>query len=383
MGVQLRTKKLSSGQLSFYLDIYHNKKRWYEFLDIHINQGRPDEQDKEKKRLAKEIRAKRENDLIVKNNGLVDKSKSKADFIAWYENYLKGRELNNRIYTATVSNLKIFTGDQGISFDNITVEWINQFTRHLLKRMKNSSARSYLYIIQMGLDEAVRAGIIVTNPMRKIPRHERVKSQPTFRNAYTFEELQTLADAPCDINPQYKQGYLFSCFTGLRWSDINPLRWSNIISKTIDGEEEWFIYFGQQKTRAIEYLPLSDQAVEILKARKGDAQANGIDSPYVFPTLKETNVQTCASYVRVRNNIKKWAKAAGLNPTQMNFHTGRHTFATNVLENSPDGDLWTVSKLLGHKSIQSTQIYAKVRDRRKKSAVKALPKLTMQINPAA
>ena len=81
MGVHLREKKLGTGQVSFYLDIYHNKKRWYEFLEIHINKNRPSEQDKEKRRLAQEIRAKRENELIVQENGLVDKVKRKADFV--------------------------------------------------------------------------------------------------------------------------------------------------------------------------------------------------------------------------------------------------------------------------------------------------------------
>ena len=80
MGVHLREKKLGTGQVSFYLDIYHNKKRWYEFLDIHINKTRPTPQDKEKRRLAQEIRIKRENELIVQDSGLVDKVKRKADF---------------------------------------------------------------------------------------------------------------------------------------------------------------------------------------------------------------------------------------------------------------------------------------------------------------
>ncbi|MBI4930511.1 MAG: tyrosine-type recombinase/integrase, partial [Bacteroidetes bacterium] len=62
---------------------------------------------------------------------------------------------------------------------------------------------------------------------------------------------------------------------------------------------------------------------------------------------------------------------------------GRHTFATNVLENCPDGDLWTVSKLLGHKNINSTQIYAHVRDRKKSAAVKALPKLRVNLSKVA
>jgi hypothetical protein len=65
MGVKLREKQLKSGQISFYLDIYHNKARWYEFLEIHINKNRPSPDDKEKKRLAQEIRTKREHELMI------------------------------------------------------------------------------------------------------------------------------------------------------------------------------------------------------------------------------------------------------------------------------------------------------------------------------
>ena len=84
---------------------------------------------------------------------------------------------------------------------------------------------------------------------------------------------------------------------------------------------------------------------------------------------------TNRKYQRVQRGLKRWAKAAGIDKTKLHFHSGRHTFATNVLESSAEGDLYTVSKLLGHKDIKSTQIYAKVRDKRKHDAVKALPKI--------
>ena len=57
MGIHLREKKMANGQVSFYLDIYHNKNRWYEFLDIHVNKSRPTAEDKDKRKLAQEIRA--------------------------------------------------------------------------------------------------------------------------------------------------------------------------------------------------------------------------------------------------------------------------------------------------------------------------------------
>ncbi len=89
MRVAIREKKLGKGRVSFYLDIYHNKTRWYEFLEIRINKSHPIEQDKEKKRLATEIRSKRESELIVQDNGLLDRNKSKADFVKWFAQYIK------------------------------------------------------------------------------------------------------------------------------------------------------------------------------------------------------------------------------------------------------------------------------------------------------
>ena len=92
MGVKLREKQLSSGQVSFYLDIYHNKSRWYEFLEIHINKSRPSNEDKEKKRLAQEIRSKREHELIVDDNGLNDRKKKLACFVLFFEDYIKQKK---------------------------------------------------------------------------------------------------------------------------------------------------------------------------------------------------------------------------------------------------------------------------------------------------
>ncbi|HEY4799323.1 MAG TPA: site-specific integrase, partial [Bacteroidia bacterium] len=198
----------------------------------------------------------------------------------------------------------------------------------------------------------------------------------------TLDELQKLAEVDCGMPPQIKQAYLFSCFSGLRWSDVNKLKWSEVITKQIDGNTEWFIYFEQEKTEGIEYVPLSQQAIEILQFRKAQADEINDRNGYVFPDIKETDQRTQPSYKRARYWLKRWAEAAEMD-VRLTFHTGRHTFATNVLENSPDGDLWTVSKLLGHKNILATQIYAHVRDKKKSAAVKALPKLKMSYDKVA
>ncbi len=382
MGVHLREKKLGTGQVSFYLDIYHNKKRWYEFLDIHISKNRPSEQDKEKRRLAQEIRAKRENELIVQGNGLVDKVKRKADFVQWFDSYVSGKNFN-KCNTATLKHLRSFADEKPISFSAVTPELIKQFMRYLLTKIGENTAADYIKKLSAAFEEAVRQDIIAQNPIRKIPRHERIKRTPVFRNSFTLDELQLLSNTPCKIKPQYKQAFLFSCFTGLRWCDVNPLRWSEIITKTIDGNEEWFLHFRQEKTDDIEYLPISGQAIAIVKERKNERIENEENSPYVFPLIKESEPKKNIMNAKVNEALKKWAKAAGIDPKRIHFHSARHTFATNVLENSPDADLWTVSKLLGHKSISATQIYAHVRDSRKKAAINGLPMLKKASSEAA
>ena len=375
MGVALREKKLGKGRVSFYLDIYHNKTRWYEFLEIKINKSHPTEQDKEKKRLATEIRSKRESELIVQDNGLLDRNKRKADFVKWFEQYIKTKTNQSRNYS-TLAHLQTYMGKRPLVFTAISPAWIKGFTNYLLSKVSNNSARCYLMDMFTGLEDAVMQEIISVNPFRKIPQQDRIRKQDIFRQAFTLEELEKLINTPCKIHPQIKQGYIFSCFTGLRWSDVNCLRWSEIIKKQIDGQEQYFVYFEQEKTEDIEYMPLSDQAIEIIKERENEAK-DELQSIYVFPRIKERDEKNNPTHKRVNYSLKKWAKAAGLKP--ITFHTGRHSFATNVLENSEDGDLYTVSKLLGHKSISSTQIYAHVRDKRKAAAVKALPKITLKV----
>jgi integrase len=378
MSVKLREKKLANGQVSFYLDIYHNQNRWYEFLEIHINKKKPNEEDKEKKRLAAEIRSKREHELIIEDNGLIDKKKKLADFVKFFEDYIDSKTPNHQL-TATLYQLRQFAGKGPLPISRITTEWMKDFEQFLLKKVSINTVLGYLKNINGALNKLVRKQVIHRNPWHAVPKHERLKKKDTIRTAWTFEQLQKLADTPCNIQPQFRQAYFFACFTGLRWSDINGLKWSNIIQKTINNMEEWFIYFEQQKTETIEYFPLSDQAVEILKARKNQ----GENSIHVFPLVKETDSKTFKVHGNVDYALKKWAKAAGLDWKKMKFHTGRHTYATNLLELT-NGDLYTVSKLLGHKSLQTTQIYAQVRDRIKKSAVKSLPKLDFKVsNPPA
>ena len=183
-------------------------------MDIHIHKNRPSNDDKEKKRLVQEIRAKREHELIVEDNGLNDRKKKLACFVLFFEDYVKERN-SNGLYFGILQRLKKFAGKQPVPFAKLSAVWMKDLERYLLKHVSNNTTLRYLKAMNGALNEAVRRRIINRNPWHDVPAHQRLKMQDVFRNAFTIERLQLLANTQCKIDKQIKQAYFFSCFTGL------------------------------------------------------------------------------------------------------------------------------------------------------------------------
>jgi integrase len=133
----------------------------------------------------------------------------------------------------------------------------------------------------------------------------------------------------------------------LRWSDIEKLIWSQVQS---DPQVGHYLRFRQKKTGSYETLPVSEQAVQLLGAP-------GKPETLVFEGLKYSD----------HNNLKlkDWILRAGITK-KISFHNFRHTYATLLLNSGTD--IYTVSKMLGHRNVSTTQIYAKVVDKRKQEA---------------
>ncbi|HYG51956.1 MAG TPA: phage integrase SAM-like domain-containing protein, partial [Flavobacteriales bacterium] len=311
MGVYLREKKLKNGKVSLYLDVYHNGHRYPpDFLEIHINKKNPTDEDKEKLKLANEKRKAIDLQLTADNLQLINKKLAKADFIEWCRGYFNSKT-KNRSYKKVLDYLSEFVNHAPLPFYKIDLNLCRDFQKFLFTKGSNNGVLHLMVILFGGLKEAEKRNYIHKNPMLLMDKSDRLKKKEIPPTSFSIEQLQKLADTPIKINPQYRQAYFFSCFSGLRWSDANCLKWDEIITKTINGVEKWFMFFEQEKTENPEYLPLSEQAIFILKMRMEERE-NEPESPYVFPAVKETNEKTTPVYQRVKYALKKWAKAAGI-----------------------------------------------------------------------
>ncbi len=154
-----------------------------------------------------------------------------------------------------------------------------------------------------------------------------------------------------------KPAFLFCCFSGLKYSAVLKMTWREI---TVSANGLAQLETSMKKTGKPLYLPLSDNARKWLPER-GDTP----DDSRVFYKLPD---QVTNADVRLRTLVKKAEISR-----HVTFHVARHTFATLTL--SYGADLYTVSKLLGHSNVRTTQIYAKIVDESKRKAVNLIPKL--------
>lgn len=354
MSVTLRKKIISKGRTSLYLDIYFNGSRHYESLKLYLKKD--SQQNKETLQLAKSIASKRQLEIQNNEHGFISSFKKKANFIEYFEKIANGHNPKSDVWLSALIHLKGFE-IYPISFSSVNEQWLEQFQLYLLKKVKTNTAKIYFSKIKHVLTLAVKEKIIQQNPANNIAH---IKNEETQRTYLSIDEVKKLAATNCN-NTDTKNAFLFSCFTGLRFSDVQALTWENIRGNTIE--------FRQQKTKSVEYMPMSDSAIAILKQV---ATKNGVA---VLP-LKTNKIFNFQHKVTVYRSLQRWAKDAGITK-HISYHTSRHTCGTMFA--SSGVDVLTISKMLGHKDIATTLIYAKVVDAVKQEAVNKLPRIEIAI----
>ncbi len=232
---------------------------------------------------------------------------------------------------------------EDIRVKNVTIHLINAFEQYLRVTLglKNNTVWVYMITFKHIIALARAAGAIRSDPFSTYKnRFEQVE-----RGYLTEEELQRLMLEPLEEGTQrrVRDLFIFSAFTGLSYTDIRNLRWDNV-REVFDGET--WIVTRRRKTHTPTSLLLLDIPRQILE-RSGDRSAS-----YIF---RMPSNNCCNDY------LIDLGRQCGI-ATRITFHIARHTFATLSL--SKGVPIETLSSILGHTSIRTTQIYAKITNKK-------------------
>ncbi len=368
--VKLRQKPITGNRQSLYLDFYPaiihqetGEPTRREFLGLYIYDKAKSpidkQHNKETLQLAEQIRQKRDNQLNkpeiyteYEKEQLKLKEQGEKNFIEYFKALTNKRKASNHDnWVSACKYLETFTNGK-LKFADLNEKFCNEFKEYLLTTKSNKSSKttlsqnsavSYFNKLKAALKQAYKDGYLKNDLNAKI---EPIKQAETRRNFLTIEELNSLVKTECN-NPLLKRAALFSALTGLRFSDIKNLVWGAIHHSTENG---YTVQFTQQKTKGVEVLPISQQAFSLLGEPKE-------------PTNKVFEGLNYSAYEN--KHLYQWIGAAGITK-DITFHCFRHTFAT--LQLSKGTDIYTVSKMLGHRELKTTQIYAKVLDLTKREA---------------
>lgn len=374
MKIFLRQRKQTKkGTISLYLEIYKGTTqtpdgktkpiRDYEYLNLYLidKPSNPidKQQNKENLKLAASIKAKRE--LEIKNGtyGFTNEFKKNTNFIEYFKSLVNKKESKGNLgnWYSTQIHLENFAGSN-VTFKDIDLQFAERFKEYLNKAKRkdgkplaNNSKASYFAKFRACLNEAVKEKIIYGNPAVETGNFKTIESQ---REYLTLDEVRKLAQTECRYDV-LKRAFLFSCLTGLRWSDINNLVWGDV--QKIGNN--WRIHFKQQKTKGQQYLDINQQARDLM-------QDVGKSDEKVFIGLRYSDYMNVA--------LQMWVLKAGI-AKQITFHCARHTFA--VLQLTLGTEIYTLSKMLGHSELKTTQIYAKIVDEKIKEAVNKIPDINL------
>jgi integrase len=358
--IKIRFKELSNGTKSIYLDCYIDGKREYRFLKLYINPQNDtatQTANAENLRLANAIKADLTVELQNKANGFSVRSKKNKTYFLEYVKHISEKKGDKESYIALQKHLKDFC-DKTLIIQNVDKEFCAKFAEYL-KNVKNirtgnnihtNTQFEYLRKLTTILRAAISDGLIEKNPLLEIDKPKQKEAEIEY---LTADEVKILETTDCK-SQKIKNAFLFSCFTGLRFSDVKLLTWEQIKRDN----DRVLIEYTQKKTKKHEYLPLPKKAAEYLSKSE--------NNPY------NENIFNLQSNEYVNNTLKLWAAAAGIKK-RLTFHMARHTYATLLLNKG--AAIEVVSKALGHSDIKTTQRYAKITDFTLLEAVKTLDEL--------
>ena len=368
----IRFRELADGRKSIYLDMRVDGNRQYRTLGLYLlpeTDMVTKQQNKETLAKAEKIKEETIIEKMYARAGLDDRSfLGHTKLVDWMQQYYDRQTADEKSEIVRLGILRLQNDirnfDPDITLEEVDLDFANNFAEYLRNRdamrttstgkLSTNSVLASLNTVSAALNYARRERIIHRNPF--LDANFSSLREQTHVGFLTPSEVCRMMDAYCS-KPALKTAFMFGCFTGCRYSDIMAMKWRNVI---MDGAN-WRLEFNQVKTGEFVSIPLTKMAILYLPKYKKSYS-------------KERNVFERIEPQAIKTYLARWAQNAGITK-HLTFHMSRHTFACLSIEAGID--IYTIGKLLGHRSIKSTQVYSDVMDGRKEAAVSLLDKLDL------
>lgn len=337
--IKVRMRKTKAGY-SLYFDLYSHGIRQREWLKVKLSGKKSDwKSDKDKLTYTRTLRDKKEQRLIQDAEGFkLSKLSKKIHLIDYFKKIAEEKNASTKSrWLTTIKHFRNFLKENKYSEFLTLANAENEkklskdFANYLenLNSIQNITAHNYFKTYSALFNQAIRDGLIKINPAK----HISIEYEKKKKEYLTLQELETLEKTKCP-RKQIKNAFLFSCYTGLRLSDIHNLKFSDIQ----ENENNLKITIKMQKTKKYVSVPLVKKAQAIInKQRK---------------TQRENKVFNIPEKTWLGSKIKIWVALAGIDK-HITFHNARHTFVTLLI--SSGVDIYVISKLCGHSSVAITE----------------------------
>lgn len=379
MQVEIKERKLKGGNRSLYLEYYETGFRKRENLHLYlVPDGAPNARKLNEQTYgrAREIRAQRiltPPTFDKKPRAKRDERPQKVTWLQWCDEYVqcaieegncKKMIQHKDVVRKRIADYLKRAGKTNILLKDVDRDVVSGLFRYMREDYRNPGQIKtgdgrladftlvlFEETVKAVFNKAVREGLMASNPVQELAREERFHAPDKHREHLTADELKRFlaVEARTPAEQTVQRAFGFSCMTGLRLGDMQGLRWSDI--KDIGGVPTVSIV--QHKTGRPVAVPLNDLALSLLPARPDDGK-DGI----IFPLVKKAdNVAKYVRRIKAKAGIEK----------DFTYHSSRHSAATLAI--TAGAELYSVSKILGHGSIVSTQVYGSVDMKKKVEAI--------------
>ena len=337
--IKIIPRAINDGSYSLTLHYTNKGDRQRKALGLYIKgDSKSKIKDEKTLNLAKLARDKKERELYTSSTGIVlnssDGLNDDEDFLKFFSDQAVSSPDYN--YTVSYNNFLDYINTDKLSFKELTRDLCMGYREYLLNLdVKAHTAHHYLVAFKAVINQGLIDGKIDYHPAKGI----NIKYDDPEVEFLLIDEVKKLIDTPYRFQ-QIKNGFLFSCFTGLRPSDLNKLRFDDIREFKEEETKRKIFFIKQKKTRNYVRIKLNKVAMEILEMQKKGKRREKV---FKIPTGG-----------RLSTRMKEWVTAAGIK-RKITFYASRHTFGTLLAMNGEG--VYTIMRLMGHKNIKTTMRY--------------------------